>query len=149
MAPSTLGTFLRAFTFGHIRQLDKIIAETLRRAWALGVGPGAEAMTIDLDSTIVEVHGDHKQGATYGYTKVLGYHPLLATRASTGEVLHARLRKGSSQRGMQRFAEELVARVRRCGARGSLTVRADAGFHSWDLIDTCAAWASPSRSRCT
>ena len=51
-------------------------------------------MTIDLDSTIVEVHGDKKQGDAYGYTKVLGYHPLLATRASTGEVLHARLRKG-------------------------------------------------------
>ena len=58
-------------------------------------------MTIDLDSTICEVHGKHKHGAAYGYTKVLGYHPLLATRADTGEVLHARLRKGSSQRGAQ------------------------------------------------
>ena len=53
-------------------------------------------MTIDLDSTICEVHGKHKQGAAYGYTEQLGYHPLLATRADTGEVLHARLRKGSS-----------------------------------------------------
>jgi hypothetical protein len=56
-------------------------------------------MTIDMDSTICEVHGKQKHGAAYGYTKVLGYHPLLATRAGTGEVLHARLRKGSSQRG--------------------------------------------------
>jgi hypothetical protein len=47
-------------------------------------------MTIDLDSTICEVHGDHKQGAAYGYTHTLGYHPLLATRADSGEVLHAR-----------------------------------------------------------
>lgn len=57
MAPSTLGTFLRSFTFGHIRQLDAVIAETIRRAWALGAGPGSNAMTIDLDSTACEVHG--------------------------------------------------------------------------------------------
>lgn len=136
MAPSTLGTFLRAFTFGHIRQLDAVIAETIRRAWALGAGPGDKAVTIDLDSTICEVHGKHKHGAAYGYTKVLGYHPILATRADTGEVLHARLRKGSSQRGTRRFVEELIARVRRVGAAGALTVRADAGFWSYALIDT-------------
>jgi hypothetical protein len=136
MAPSTLGTFLRAFTFGHIRQLDAVIADTIRRAWSLGAGPGGAAMTIDLDSTICEVHGHHKHGAAYGYTKVLGYHPLLATRADTGEVLHARLRKGSSQRGGKRFAEELIARVRRAGATGALTVRGDAGFWNYALLDT-------------
>lgn len=138
MAPSTLGTFLRSFTFGHVRQLDAVVAETVRRAWELGAGPGADAMTIDLDSTICQVHGKQKQGAGYGYTRVLGYHPLLATRADTGEVLHARLRKGSAntQRGVKRFAEELVARVRRAGATGALTVRADAGFYNWDLIKT-------------
>src|SRR5690606_15123159 len=84
MAPSTLGTFLRAFTFGHVRQLDRVLAETIRRAWSLGAGPGEHAMTIDLDSTICEVHGKQKQGAAYGYTKVFGYHPLVATRAETG-----------------------------------------------------------------
>jgi hypothetical protein len=136
MAPSTLGTFLRSFTFGHVRQLDKVIAESIRRAWRLGAGPGASPMTIDLDSTICEVHGHQKQGAAYGYTRVLGYHPLLATRAGTGEVLHARLRKGSSQRGHKRFVEELVARVRRAGAAGPLVVRADSGFWSYALIDT-------------
>ena len=136
MAPSTLGTFLRAFTFGHIRQLDKVIAETIRRAWALGAGPGADRMVIDLDSTICEVHGKLKQGAAYGYTHVLGYHPLVAVWSKTGEILHARLRKGSSQRGHKRFVEELVARVRRAGAAGPLVVRADAGFWSWALIDT-------------
>ena len=136
MAPSTLGTFLRAFTFGHIRQLDRVIAETMRRAWSAGAGPGGQAMTIDLDSTICEVHGKAKHGAGYGYTKVLGYHPLLATRADTGEVLHARLRKGSAntQRGAKRFVEELIARVRRAGAGGVLTVRGDAGFYSAELI---------------
>jgi Transposase DDE domain group 1 len=136
MAPSTLGTFLRSFTFGHIRQLDRVIAETIRRAWRLGAGPGDAAMTIDLDSTICEVHGKQKHGAAYGHTRVLGYHPLLATRAGTGEVLHARLRKGSSQRGAKRFVEELIARVGRAGATGALCVRADSGFWSWALIDT-------------
>ena len=136
MAPSTLGTFLRSFTFGHVRQLDAVIGETIRRVWCLGVGPGSSPMTIDLDSTICEVHGDHKGGAAYGYTRVLGYHPILATRATTGEVLHARLRKGSSQRGAKRFCEELIARVRRAGASGPLVVRADSGFFSYALIDT-------------
>lgn len=83
-------------------------------------------MTIDVHSTICEVHGKQKQGAADGYTRQLGYHPLLATRADTGEVLHARLRKGSSQRGHQRFVGELVARVRRCGATDALTLRAKA-----------------------
>ena len=135
MAPSTLGTFLRAFTFGHVRQLDKVVGESLRRAWSAGAGP-AGAMTMDLDSTILEVHGKQKHGAAYGYTRVLGYHPLLATRADTGEVLHPRLRKGSSQRGTNRFVGELIARVRRAGATGPLTLRADSGFWSYKLIDT-------------
>jgi hypothetical protein len=136
MAPSTLGTFLRSFTFGHIRQLDAVIAETIRRVWSLGAGPGSSPMTVDLDSTICEVHGKQKHGAAYGYTRVFGYHPIVATRAETGEVLHARLRKGSSQRGAKRFVEEVIARIRRAGATGALTVRADSGFWSYALIDT-------------
>ena len=135
MAPSTLGTFLRSFTFGHVRQLDKVIGETIRRAWSAGAGPGDAAMTIDIDSTICAVHGKQKHGAAYGYTHVLGYHPLIATRSDTGEVLHARLRKGSSQRGATRFVAELIARVRRAGATGPLTVRTDSGFWSYALID--------------
>ena len=136
MAPSTLGTFLRAFTFGHVRQLDRVLAEAIRRAWTAGAGPGAAPVVIDMDSTICEVHGSAKHGAAYGYTKVLGYHPLLAVRADTGEVIHARLRKGSSQRGHHRFVEELIPRVRRAGASGPLTLRTDAGFWSYKLIDT-------------
>ena len=132
MAPSTLGTFLRAFTFGHIRQLDRVLGEALRRAWALGAGPGSEQLVIDLDSTICEVCGKAKHGAGYGYTKVLGYHPPVATRAWTGEVLHVRMRKGAAntQRGAVRFVEELVARVRRAGASGELIMRFDSGFWS-------------------
>ena len=57
MAPSTLGTFFRAFTFGHVRQLDAVLAEALRRGWSLGAGPGVSQMVMDLDSTICEVCG--------------------------------------------------------------------------------------------
>jgi hypothetical protein len=138
MAPSTLGTFLRAFTFGHVRQLEAVVGETLRRAWAMGAGPGKGRLVVDVDSTICEVAGKAKQGAAFGYTKVLGYHPILATRAGTGEVLHARMRKGSANtaRGARRFIEELVARVRRAGAAGEIVLRVDSGFWSFDTLAT-------------
>ena len=63
MAPSTVGTFLRSFTFGHIRQLDAVASRVMVRAWQLGAGPGTDPVVIDLDSTICEVHGKAKQGA--------------------------------------------------------------------------------------
>ena len=95
-APSTLGTFLRAFTFGHVRQLDALLGRALERAWKAGAGPGADRLIVDVDSFVGEVCGRLKQGAAYGYTRLLGYHPILATRADTREALHIRLRKGSA-----------------------------------------------------
>ena len=86
MAPSTLGTFLRSFTFGHVRQLDRLSEALLTRAWAFGAGPGDDPMTIDIDSTIQQVYGKQKEGAAYGYTTVLGEHPLVATRSATGRA---------------------------------------------------------------
>ena len=129
-APSTLGTFLRAFTFGHVRQLDRVLAECVCRAWAAGAGPGDERLVVDVDSFVGEVYGYDKQGAGYGYTHKRGYHPILATRAESGEVLHIRARKGSANtsRGALRFVEELIARVRRAGATGPSLLRADSGF---------------------
>jgi hypothetical protein len=131
-APSTLGTFLRAFTFGHVRQLDRVLADTLGRAWAAGAGPGDERLIIDVDSFVGEVYGYDKQGAGYGYTHKRGYHPIVATRAGTGEVLHIRARKGSANtsRGALRFVEELIPRVARAGATGARLFRADSGFES-------------------
>lgn len=132
-APSTLGTFLRAFTFGHVRQLDALLGEALVRAWRAGAGPGEKRLVIDVDSFVGEVCGRLKQGAAYGYTKVLGYHPILATRADTREVLHIRLRKGSAntQKGMLRFCDELIARVKRARVTGVKLLRADSGF--WNI----------------
>src|SRR3954465_1419673 len=130
MAPSTLGTFLRSFTFGHVRQLDRVLGQLLRRAWQAGAGPGAGRLVVGVDSFVGEVHGNRKQGAGYGYSGKLGYHPILATRADTSEVLHVRLRKGqaNTQRGALRFVDELLARVRRAGAAGQIMLRADSGF---------------------
>jgi hypothetical protein len=136
VAPSTLGTFLRAFTFGHVRQLDRVLDGALGRAWAAGAGPGDGRLVVDVDSFIGEVHGYDKQGAGYGYTRRLGYHPILATRADTGEVLHVRLRTGSagSPRGVLRFVDELIARVERAGATGRKLFRADNSFWNKKLM---------------
>jgi hypothetical protein len=127
---------LRAFTFGHVRQLDRVLAESLTRAWRAGAGPGTERLVVDVDSFIGEVHGYQKQGVGFGYTHKRGYHPLMASRADTGEVLHIRLRKGSaaSPRGVVRFVDELLARVKRAGASGEKLLRADSAFWNKALM---------------
>ena len=118
-APSTLGTFLRSFRWGHVRQLDRVSRELLARAWSAGAGPGDAPFTIDLDSTICETYGLAKEGARdHGYTGKRGYHPLLAVAAGTGDVLMARLREGraNTARGAAHFLRETVGRVRYAGA---------------------------------
>ena len=139
-APSTLGTFLRSFRWGHVRQLDRVSRELLSRAWAAGTGPGEGPLTIDLDSTMCETYGLAKEGARHhGYTGQRGYHPLLAIAAGTGEVLMSRLREGRANtvRGAAHFLRETVGRVRHAGAKGQLTVRADSGFYAHALVVVC------------
>src|SRR5664280_2897231 len=108
-APSTLGTFLRAFTFGHVRQLDRVLAETLTRAWRAGAGPGDQRLVVDVDSFVGEVHGYEKEGVGFGYTKRRGYHPMLASRAGRLPLPEAHVQHlaGFSARGVLRFAGEL------------------------------------------
>ena len=139
-APSTLGTFLRSFRWGQVRQLDRVSRELLARAWAAEAGPGDGPLTIDLDSTICETYGLAKEGARHhGYTGQRGYHPLLAIAAGTGDVLMSRLREGRANtvRGAAHFLRETVGRVRYGGARGQLTVRADSGFYAHALVAVC------------
>lgn len=139
-AASTLGTFLRSFRWGHVRQLDQVSRELLRRAWAAGAGPGDGPLTIDLDSTICETYGLAKEGARHhGYSGARGYHPLLAIAAGTGDVLMARLREGraNSGRSAGHFLRETVSRVRHAGAAGQLTLRADSGFYSHAVVAMC------------
>ena len=136
-APSTLGTFLRSFRWGHVRQLDRVSRELLARAWAAGAVPGDGPLTIDPDSTICETYGLAKEGALHhGYTGKRGYHPLLAIAAGTGDVLMSRLREGraNTARGAAHFLRETVGRVRYGGASGQLTVRADSGFYTHGVV---------------
>ncbi len=139
-APSTLGTFLRSFRWGHVRQLDRVSRELLARAWAAGAGPGDAPLTIDLDSTICETYGLAKEGARHhSYTGQRGYHPLLAIAAGTGDVLMSRLRVGraNTARGAAHFLRGTVGRVRYAGASGQLTVRADSGFYTHAVVSAC------------
>ena len=139
-APSTLGTFLRSFRWGHARQLDRVSREVLARAWGAGAGPGNEPLTIDLDSTHCETYGLGKEGAQrHNYAGQRGYHPLLAVAAGTGDVLMARLRKGraNTARGAASFLRETISRVRYAGATGPLTMRADSGFYTHPIVAAC------------
>ena len=139
-AASTLGTFLRSFRWGHVRQLDAVTRHLLARAWAAGAGPGSEPLTIDLDSTICETYGLAKDGGSrFTHTGVRGYHPLLAVAAGTGDVLMARLRGGNANSGRSagHFLAETIGRVRAAGATGQLTMRADSGFYAHAVVAVC------------
>lgn len=140
-APSTLGTYLRSFTWGNARQLDRVLGEVLRRAWSAGAGPAdGETVTIDIDSTICETYGLQKEGGTrFGYTKVRGYHPQLAVVAGTGDVAGMRLRSAPAHtaRAADGFVVEAIGRVRRAGATGPILVRADSGYYSKQMVNAC------------
>ncbi len=142
-APSTLGSFLRAFTFGHVRQLDAVASRFLTRLAAqspLMIAPDDEdaRVMVDIDDTIIEVHGYAKQGSSYGYSGVRGLNALLATvstRASAPVIVAQRLRKGSC--GSPRGASRLVAdALRTIGSLSPATplVRADSAFYGYATV---------------
>jgi hypothetical protein len=144
-APSTLGSFLRAFTFGHVRQLDAVASRFIaalagRSPLVAGVGDG-EYVLVDVDDTIIEVHGYAKQGAGFGYSGVRGLNALLATVTTTGTapvIVAQRLRKGSvgSPRGAKRLITDALKTVRglRGLSPGKPLVRADSAFYGRGLV---------------
>lgn len=145
-APSTLGSFLRTFTFGHVRQVDAVASRfTLalaERTGLLGRSEDTGTVLVDLDDTIIEVHGYAKQGAGFGYSGIRGLNALLAT-VSTEQVAPViaaqRLRKGSvgSSRGAVRLATDALALVRRSHlAERPVLLRADSAFYSAALVAT-------------
>ena len=143
-APSTLGTFLRAFTFGHVRQLDAVAAGLLARlAAATPVLPDAEQLVlVDIDDTVRQTYGYAKQGAGRGYTGIKGLNALLAavsTPISAPLIAATRLRKGStnSARGAAKLLADALATVRRCGATGLVIVRADSAYYGYDIVAAC------------
>ena len=141
-APSTYGTFLRSFTFGHVRQLDAIHSRTLT-GLATAVPrllAGTEAMAfVDIDDTIREVHGYAKQGAAYGYSGIKGLNAQIAVLSSptcAPVIAATRLRKGNSisGRGAARLIGDAVATSRSAGATGQVMIRADSGYYRRDVI---------------
>ena len=157
-APSTLGTFLRSFRWGHVRQLDRVSRELLARAWAAGAAPGDAPFTIDLDSTICETYGLAKEGAPPQpapyLIRGLHRHPWLSPaaghcrrhwRRTDGPA--ARGRRANTTRGAAHFLRETVGRVRytpgpaddsRCGPTAASTLIA------W--YPSAAGWMSVSPS---
>ena len=137
-APSTLGSFLRSFTFGHVRQLDAVasrfLANLASQASLLGTPRAGDFVFVDVDDTIIEVHGYAKQGSGYGYSGIRGLNALLAT-ASTKDtapvVLAQRLRKGAanSARGAKRLITDALSTLKRTDTGGQVLLRADSAFY--------------------
>jgi len=140
-APSTLGTFLRSFTFGHVRQLDAVASRFLvGLAKNAPILPGAgQGVFVDIDDTIKATHGYQKQGVGYGYTKVKGLNALLAivsTPVSAPVIAATRLRRGgtNSVRGAARLVADALVTAKACGAGGLMTVRADSAYYAHDVV---------------
>jgi len=140
-APSTLGTFLRSFTFGHVRQLDAVASRLLiGLAGQAPLLPGAaELAYVDVDDTVRQTYGYAKQGAGRGYTGTKGLNALLAvvsTPSSAPVIAAARLRKGStnSARGAARLVADALVTAKSAGATGLRILRADSAFYNHDVI---------------
>lgn len=151
-APSTLGSFLREFTFGHVRQLDAVACRFLVGLWSrTPVVAGVDGQVLlDVDDTIVEVHGYAKQGAGFGYTRVRGLNALLATLTTAKAapvIVASRLRKGScgSPRGAARIVADALATVRRLrragtadaatAAQATVLLRADSAYYGHAVVN--------------
>jgi hypothetical protein len=147
-APSTLGSHLRAYTWGNVLQLEKtgreLLARLARRAPLL---PGADVLAfVDIDSTQKRVYGHKKQGAKFGHTKIQGRSVLVrglnalvaavSTPLSAPVAAATRLRGGNapSARGAAGLAAQAVATARACGCTGTIVVRMDSAYYAAAVI---------------
>jgi hypothetical protein len=131
-APTTAGETLRKFNLGHIKQLEAVNSQAMRRGAEL-VG-GSEPVTLDLDSSVFEVHGYLKEGARYSYRGIKGFHPLLCFWSQTRLLIGARLRAGnrSSAHKVRSFLGECLSRL----PKGrTIQLRLDAGFYSREIVE--------------
>ncbi|WP_233624750.1 IS1380 family transposase, partial [Actinoplanes sp. ATCC 53533] len=150
-APSTLGSFLRTFTHGHVRQLQAAARDTLiGLAGRVPLLDGADTLCfVDIDSMLRRVYGKQKQGIGFGHAKVggynvylRGYNPLITTIStplSAPVIAATRLRSGNagSARGAASMIAEAITTARSCGASGEIVVRADSAFYTKTVITTC------------
>jgi hypothetical protein len=145
-APSTLGSFLRSFTFGHARQLDAVASRLLvnlaREAPIVPVGSDGGLVFVDVDDTIIEVHGYQKQGAGFGYSGVRGINALLATvstATSAPVIIAQRLRKGASgsPRGAARIVADALKTVSRLpeAKTAPVLLRADSAYYGFPAVN--------------
>ena len=140
-APSTLGTFLRTFTFGHVRQLDAVASRLLINLTKTApLLPGIEKLAyLDVDDTVRQTYGYAKQGAGRGDTGLKGLTVLvgiLSTPTSRPLITAARIRRGptNSAKGAHRLVADSLVTARACGATGTLVLRADSAFFQSDVI---------------
>jgi len=146
-APSTLGSFLRSFSFGHVRQLDAVASRFLARLAARApliatASDTSQRVMVDIDDTIIEVHGYTKQGSGYGYSGVRGLNALLAvasTSQSAPVIVAQRLRKGScgSPRGAKRLVADALKTTTQLSSGSCLRplVRADSAFYGAEVVN--------------
>ena len=145
-AATTLGTHLRGYRFGHVRQLDAVASRLLVNLAGLSpILAGADQVCfVDVDDTIRETHGYHKQGAGYGYSKVKGLNALVATIStptSAPLIAATRLRKGNvaSAHGAARLIGDTLATLRKATTPGLVIVRADSAYFNHDTIAAITA----------
>jgi hypothetical protein len=152
-APSTLGSFLRSFTFGHVRQLDAVASRAvigLAQAVPGLLAGGDELVMLDIDDTVKAVFGAGKQGAQHGYTKVRGLNAQLvtvSTELAAPVILGARLRRGaaSSAHGAVRLIRDAITTARRAGVTGPILVRTDSAYYNHAFataLTKAGAWFS-------
>lgn len=154
-APSTLGSYLRSFSHGHVQQLDAVSARflaglTSRVPDLIAGGAAGGVAFVDVDDTIREVHGHAKQGAAFGYSGVRGLNAQLAcvsTPLTAPVIAAARLRKGSaaSGKGGGRLLAQAIRTARAAGVSGRVLVRADSAYYNHGFVSAgvrAGAWFS-------
>ena len=150
-APSTVGTLLREFTFGHARQLESVLREHLvALCGRVDLLPAAaEQVFVDIDSLLRPVYGHAKQGASYGHTKIAGKQilrkglsPLATTISTAGAapvIAGMRLRAGraNSGKGAGRMVAQAIGTARAAGAAGQILVRGDSAYGNRAVVAAC------------
>jgi hypothetical protein len=149
-APSTLGSHLRSYTWGNVRQLDKAhrgFLAALAEDERLLRGRGTLAF-IDVDSTQKRVYGYQKEGAAFGHAKVAGKNLLvkglsalisaISTPLAAPVIGPVRLRGGNagSARGAAGLTAEAIGAAREAGCTGMIVVRYDSAYYNSAVIGT-------------
>lgn len=149
-APSTIGSVLRSFIHGHVRQLQAATGRfTSGLIGELGLLADSDVIYVDVDSKAKQIYGPAKQGASFGYTKVRGLHFLIVTAStphSPPVIVAVRLREGNagSGRGAASLVKEAIRILRQAGVTATILVRVDSAFFSAKLSKPAA-----TRRACT